>query len=316
MPTFRTIIPLKKQKQTFGYHDKFMLMGSCFAENMGDYLQKNQFQTLVNPFGIIFNTASLSKIIHRLVNLDYFTSKDCFENQGIWSSFEVHSCMNNLTEVEFLDNLNQQIDVAHRYIKESTVFILTLGTSWVYKHIDTNEIVANCHKIEQKKFEKHLLSTVENEKYLNQIIQDLKTINPEIKLIITVSPVRHIKDGFVENTLSKAQLISAIHSILTIDMDYFPSYEIMMDDLRDYRFYAEDMLHPNQLATAYIWENFIQSYFSEETHQILKLVYQINNGLNHRPFNENHESHIKFKSDLSQKIHGLKQNYPWMFNNK
>jgi hypothetical protein len=313
MSEFRTKLKIKDAANKFSYHDKFMLMGSCFAENMGEYLENHQFQSLINPFGIIFNTASLSKIIKRIVDLTYFNENDIFSHLDVWSSFDVHSQMNKTSSSEFLKILNNQLDLAHQFLKETPVFILTLGTSWVYKHLKTNEIVANCHKIQQTQFEKKLLTVNENEYYLNEIIKTIQAFNQNIKIIMTVSPVRHIKDGFVENNWSKANLISALYPLQNKSILYFPSYEILMDELRDYRFYAEDMLHPNKIATDYIWTFFCQTYFSEETFQTMKTVAQINSMQAHRVSQPDTESYQNFKTTLENKILSLQNKYPWMF---
>ena len=221
--------------------------------------------------------------------------------------------MNKTSSSEFLNNLNKQLDLAHQFLKETRVFILTLGTSWVYKHSKTNEIVANCHKIPQTQFEKKLLTVNENEYYLNEIIKTIQAFNQNIQIIMTVSPVRHIKDGFVENNWSKANLISALHSLQNKSILYFPSYEILMDELRDYRFYAADMLHPNKIATDYIWTFFCQKYFTEETLLTMKTVAQINNMKAHRVSQPDTEAYQNFKTTLENKILSLQNKYPWMF---
>jgi hypothetical protein len=187
-----------------------------------------------------------------------------------------------------------------------------LGTSWVYRHIETNEIVANCHKVPQKQFVKEMLSIAQIESSLQNIISETQLVNPNCNFIFTVSPVRHIKDGFVENTLSKAHLISALHAInfQLPTSNYFPSYEIMMDELRDYRFYAEDMLHPNQTAIDYIWIKFFENYVSEKEFSLMNQVCEIQRALKHRPFNPNSESHLKFLENLNQKINTLVNKHP------
>lgn len=312
MQTFRTIIPINTKK-SYNYSDKFMLMGSCFAENIGDYLITNQFQTMINPFGIIFNTHSLVNIIERMVRLNYFSIEDVFENQEVWSSYEVHSCMNALSRDELIRSLNNQIDLSYQFLKNTKVFILTLGTSWVYEDKTSNKIVANCHKIPQKNFEKKILSSDDNLQNLSKIIHLIKSINPDINVILTISPVRHIKDGFIENNWSKSNLISAVHQLNVQNVKYFPSYEIMTDELRDYRFYKEDMLHPNKIAIDYIWEKFIETYFTENTLQTLKTVDQINKMKSHRVMSTNTMAYGKFQTELKNKIIKLQNQYDWMF---
>jgi len=223
--------------------------------------------------------------------------------------------LSNASKEELLVNLNAIIYSLHKSIVEATHFIITYGTSWVYRNLETNEIVANCHKVPQKQFKKELLSVETIQKSIENTNQLIQSINPKVHFIFTVSPVRHFKDGFVENQISKAHLISAIHSTHNSQLtthNYFPSYEIMMDELRDYRFYAEDMIHPNCVAIDYIWQRFSETSISEESQSIMKEIETIQKGLAHRPFNTNSESHIKFIEKLDEKITKLVSQYPFI----
>ena len=289
-----------------------MLLGSCFAENMGEKFEYFKFRNVVNPFGIIFNAVSIEKLIHRVVNKIVFTEKDIFFYNDLWHCFEVHSQLSNPNKEEFLSNLNAILELMYQQITSLTHCIITLGTSWVYRNNNSNEIVANCHKVPQKEFTKELVSIEENVKCIQNIISLVHSLNPECNFIFTVSPVRHIKDGFVENNVSKAHLISAIHTInhQPSTINYFPSYEIMMDELRDYRFYAEDMLHPSQTAIDYIWIKFFENYINQKEFVTMNQVCEIQRALKHRPFNPNSESHQKFLKNLNQKIFELKKNLP------
>jgi hypothetical protein len=300
-----------------------MLLGSCFAENMGEKFEYFKFQTVVNPFGIIFNPVSLAKIIERSIEKKYFTEDDIFFHNDLWHCYEVHSELSNSDKNTFLNSLNELINSTHQQLNDSTHIIITLGTSWVYRNIASNEIVANCHKVPQKQFTKELLSILQIEESLESIISLVHSVNPNCKFIFTVSPVRHIKDGFVENTLSKAHLIAAIHTVLnrkfstsleltTQNNIYFPSYEIMMDELRDYRFYAEDMLHPSQTAVDYIWIQFFENYISESEFGLMNDICSIQKGLKHRPFNPNTESHQKFLNQLYLKIKNIQNQLPFI----
>jgi GSCFA family len=303
---FRTQIPISKSNNLIDYNARIVSLGSCFAQNMGEKFNYFKFQNIVNPFGIIFNPVSIEKIMSRVVNEEYYTQKDIFFHNERWHCFEAHSDLSHENKNVFIDNLNQIVKSTNQQITKSTHIIITLGTSWVYKNIETNAIVANCHKVPQKQFAKELLSVEVIQNSLQQIISLVKTINKEAKFIFTVSPVRHIKDGFVENTLSKSHLITAIHGLLNTEYyentEYFPSYEIMMDELRDYRFYAEDMLHPNQVAINYIWERFFQIQITEEVYQTMQDVCSIQRSLQHKPFNINSESHQQFLSKLKDKM--------------
>lgn len=309
---FQTQIPIQKYDFPIDYTSKVLSLGSCFAENMAEKLEYFKFENVVNPFGIIFNPVSLEKVIVRCLHKKYFTEKDIFYHNEAWHCYEVHSELSNPNKEEFLSTLNQLIDSTNQNIEKLTHCLITLGTSWVYRHIETNEIVANCHKVPQKQFVKELLSIAQIETSLQNIISEIQAVNPNCNFIFTVSPVRHIKDGFVENTLSKAHLISALNAsnFQLPTSNYFPSYEIMMDELRDYRFYAEDMLHPNQTAIDYIWIKFFENYIDEKDFSLMNQVCEIQRALKHRPFNPNSESHLKFLENLNQKITVLQQKFP------
>lgn len=318
---FTTKISVQKSSFPIDYDSKIMLLGSCFAENIGKKFSYFKYQATTNPFGIIFNAVSLEKLIRRVVENKKFTENDIFFYNELWHCYEVHSELSNPDKDLFLSHLNSILESTHRHIAALTHCIITLGTSWVYSNIETHEIVANCHKVPQKQFTKELLSIEQTEKSLQNIILLIHSVNPNCHFIFTVSPVRHIKDGFIENTLSKAHLIAAIHSILNKkfstslevtnqNRNYFPSYEIMMDELRDYRFYAEDMLHPNQTAIDYIWLRFYEHYISESAVKLMEEVDAIQKGLAHRPFNPNTESHQKFLAQLNLKIETIKKKLP------
>ena len=292
-----------------------MLLGSCFAENMGNKFDYFKFQATTNPFGIIFNAVSLEKLIRRAVENRMFTENDIFFHNDLWHCFEVHSELSNPDKDTFLESLNDLIRLTNQQLNDSTHIIITLGTSWVYRNIESNEIVANCHKVPQKQFTKELLSINQTEESLQSIISLIHSVNPNCNFIFTVSPVRHIKDGFVENTLSKAHLVAAIHKTITNNpslITYFPAYEIMMDELRDYRFYAEDMLHPNQTAIDYIWIQFFENYISESEFGLMNEICSIQKGLKHRPFNPNTESHQKFLNQLDLKIQTIQNQHPFI----
>ncbi len=301
---FTTKIPILKSTQPIDYSSKLLLLGSCFAENMGDKLEYYKFENTVNPFGIIFNPVSIERLIERIVNKIEFTEKDLFFHNERWHCYEVHSDLSHENKDQFLENLNAILQSTNNQITKSTHVLITYGTSWIYKLKSTNEVVANCHKVPQAAFEKEILAVEILEKSIQNTIDLIHKINPNCSFIFTISPVRHIKDGFVENQLSKAHLISALHSssFQLPTSSYFPSYEIMMDELRDYRFYAEDMLHPSQVAIDYIWERFSETNISEESHSIMQEVETIQKALAHRPFNPNSESHLQFLSKLQDKI--------------
>ncbi len=304
---FSTKISIPKSKYPIDYESKIVSLGSCFAENMGEKFEYFKFQNTVNPFGIIFNPVSIEKLVSRIINQQEFTENDVFFHNERWHCFEVHSDLSHENKSAFLNQLNQIIEQSNHRIIESTHIIITYGTSWIYQLKTTNEVVANCHKVPQSNFEKVILSVATIEKSIQNTIDSIRKVNPNCNIIFTVSPVRHLKDGFIENQRSKAHLITAIHQVIA---DYFPSFEILIDELRDYRFYASDMLHPSQMAIDYIWERFFETAISEDSYPIMETVCSIQKGLTHRPFHPNSKSHQKFLDDIHRKIHDLQQQFP------
>ncbi|WP_298303618.1 GSCFA domain-containing protein [Flavobacterium sp.] len=301
---FTTKIPIQKSNFPIDYFSKILLLGSCFSENIGEKFAYFKFHNTINPFGIIFNPVSIEKLVNRIVNRIQFTENDIFFHNDLWHSYEVHSELSNSNKEDFLNNLNSILEDTSNEILNATHIIITYGTSWVYKNKESDEIVANCHKVPQKHFTKEILSIKTIEKSIQNTIQFIQKINPNCNFIFTISPVRHIKDGFVENQRSKAHLITAVQSSIfhLPSSNYFPSYEIMMDELRDYRFYADDMLHPSQAAIDYIWIKFFENYVDENEFATMQQVCDIQKALHHKPFNPNSESHQKFLENLKQKI--------------
>jgi GSCFA family len=310
---FTTKIPIQKFQNPITYKSKIMALGSCFAENMSEKFDYFKFENTVNPFGIIFNPVSIDKLVNRIVHKIEFTEKDIFFYNDLWHCYEVHSELSNPNKEAFLATLNDLISLTIQQLNSSTHIIITLGTSWVYRNIENNEIVANCHKVPQKQFTKEILSIETIEKSIQNTIALIQNVNPNCNFIFTVSPVRHIKDGFIENQRSKSHLISAIHNIMNCQLsniNYFPSFEIMIDELRDYRFYAEDMLHPNQIAIDYIWIKFFENYVSETEFETMNEVCSIQRSLKHKPFNPDSENHRKFLQNLNNKMTNLAERFP------
>ena len=314
---FTTKIPIGKFENPITYESKLLALGSCFSENIAEKFQYYKFQTTTNPFGIIFNPVSIENLVKRAVNKLDFTENDIFFHNELWHCYEVHSELSNSDKYVFLNTLNELIATTHNQILSLTHCFITLGTSWIYRNVASEQIVANCHKVSQKEFTKELLSIAVIEESLANIINLIHSINPNCNLIFTVSPVRHIKDGFVENTLSKAHLITALQSVLksekcSLNTKYFPSYEIMMDELRDYRFYADDLLHPSKMAVDYIWERFAKAMISEESQLTMEEIATIQKGLAHRPFNPNTESHLRFVANVNGKIAKIRSKFPFI----
>lgn len=316
---FRTKIPIKEAEPKIDYESKIFLIGSCFVENIGKKLDFYKLQNFQNPFGILFHPLAIEKFFKKLSQNELYTEKDIFQHQERWHCFDAHSSLSNPDAEVLLKNLNSALKKSSEFLQQSSHMVITLGTAWSYYHLESEQSVANCHKVPQKQFRKELQSVEEIEVSLSNIVLFVKEINPTITVIFTVSPVRHLKDGFVENQRSKAHLITAIHNLLEnrksnlplgFKGNYFPSYELMMDELRDYRFYGEDMLHPSQTAINYIWKRFTEAWFSEASLSVLNEVENIQKGLAHRPFNPNSEAHLRFLEKLKSQILALKKQYP------
>ena len=308
-----TPIKLSRQNPPINYSSKVLLLGSCFAQNMGAKLEYYKFQQCTNPFGILFHPVAIEKLITRAVNQTWFTSKDVFLQNEQWHCFLAHSKLSNTSEEDLISALNSALEKLRFSLLEASHVVFTFGTAWVYRHLENDTIVANCHKVPQKEFVKQLLSPDDVSDVLLGIETKLRTINPTCSIINTVSPVRHIKDGLIANSRSKAHLIAGVQEIVSPEKlnHYFPSYEIMMDELRDYRYYKEDLIHPNQTAIAIIWNAFTGSWICPETAALQKKIATIQSGLLHTPFNGHSKAHIHFKKDLETKISEIKEQLPW-----
>ena len=309
----QTQIPFKKQSDNLiNYASNILLIGSCFVENIGNKLEYFKFQNLLNPFGILFHPKAIETLIADSFGKKKYSEKDIFFYNEQWHSFDAHSKLSNPSKEILLLELNSQLGLTNQKIQKASHVIITLGTAWIYRFVESQNIVANCHKVPQKQFSKELLSVEEIVQSLENMVRLIKKANPDVAIIFTVSPVRHLKDGFIENSQSKSHLITAIYSILKDNIHYFPSYEIMMDELRDYRFYAEDMIHPNHLSIEYIWNKFKEVWISEDSNKIMDEVDVIQKGLQHKPFNPNSESHQKFLQNLEISKQQLKLKLPFI----
>ena len=291
------------------------MLGSCFAENISDKFEYFKFQSVSNPFGILFHPKAIETLITKAVNGYEYSEKDVFYHNEQWHCYDAHSKLSNVSKERLLNDLNENLKIANNQICNATHIIITLGTAWVYSLLETENTVANCHKVPQKNFNKSLLSVDAICNALKSMVSAIQSVNKSASIIFTVSPVRHIKDGFIENTHSKAHLITAIHSLLSTQLEsrslhYFPSYEIMLDELRDYRFYKEDMLHPNQTAIQYIWKKFLEVWMASEAFSVMKDVDVVQKGLMHKPFNSKSEAHIKFLQKLEAGKRALELQFP------
>ena len=312
---FRTQIPILKNNRPIDYDSRVVSLGSCFAVNISEKLRHFKFSTTLNPFGILFHPEALNNFITTVSKRKNITEKELFFHNECWHSFDVHSELSHPDQQQLINILNKRILESYAAITAASHLIITLGTAWVYRNNDSGEIVANCHKVPQKHFKKEILSIAAIIANLKNSIKAIKEMNSEAHVIFTISPVRHSKDGFVENQRSKAHLIAALQAVLhqpvfENETYYFPSYEVMMDELRDYRFYAEDMIHPSALAIDYIWSKFQEASIAEDCYPVMKRVDAIQKSLAHRPFHSDSQSHQKFVKDLRSKISQLESDYP------
>lgn len=311
----QTNIPFKKEiYNPITYDANVCLLGSCFSTHIGQKLAYYKFKTFQNPLGILFQPKAIENLILKAINQHTFTEADIFYANERWHCFEAHSELSHTDKNVLLENLNLAVAETNTFLREASHVIITLGTAWAYRHIETDTFVANCHKVPQKQFLKEILSVDEVAASVENCVALLRNINPKITILFTVSPVRHTKDGFIENQRSKAHLLAGIHQIVSNrhQIHYFPSYELMMDELRDYRFYADDMIHPNSLAINYIWEKFTHAWVSDESEKMMETVENIQKGLAHKPFNPESEQHQKFIAKLQAKIANLQAEFPFM----
>lgn len=305
---FRTKISIESSANLISHANKVLLVGSCFTENIGNLLLQLQFQVYQNPHGIIYNPVSIFNSIAEVATTRKYTEKDLLLNNELYVSLNHHGKFSGLEKGQVLNSINDEIQHANEHFKESDFIVITLGTSFVYEYLELQKIAANCHKIPNTKFAKRLLT-------IPEIIEAFGTIQLYLqnkKIIFTVSPVRHWRDGAVENQRSKSILIEGIHQIIDAHSNciYFPAYEIMMDELRDYRFYEKDMLHPNTVAVEYIWQRFSETYFSASTQQINQQIAKINLLLQHRIKHENTNEQKQFNASVEKAIEKFKEEFP------
>jgi hypothetical protein len=288
------------------HQSKILCMGSCFAQTIGQKMKNAKFDVLINPFGTLFHPLSLSDLLDRVLFSDPLDEEGILERDGLFLHLSTHSDVVGNTPEELIERYRQRLNLTRTYLEQGSHLILTLGTSWIYEHKKFGR-VANCHKLPQKLFSKTLSDLEEMEMGLLGVLENFSRVFPKLKIILTLSPVRHIKDGISENQLSKS-LLRVLCSNLEkrlVSVTYFPAYEIMMDELRDYRFYRSDLVHPSQEAEEYIWEKWKRSIFPEATLEKVGEIKKIQLDLAHRPFNPNTETYLKFLQNLLEKLERL-----------
>lgn len=314
MEPYRTTFTIPASDFPVTYKTPTVFIGSCFTENIGQRLLELKFPVDINPFGVIYNPCSVKNSLEILIRKKEFSEKDLifFDNQ--WVSFYHQTSFSDPDLKQCLKGINKRINYSSDLLKKADFLFITFGTARVFEWKDTGQVVSNCHKIPADKFTRRLLTPKEITGIFTSLIDELRIFNSRLRIVFTVSPVRHWKDGATGNQISKATLLLAIRNLNEHfpDTSYFPAYELMMDDLRDYRYYAEDMIHLNKTAIDYIWEKFGNSFFDKETTANTMEVNKILQAYNHRPMKSDSESHIKFLEKNLELVKQLHDKYPFL----
>jgi hypothetical protein len=310
---FQTLVEVPKYRWQTGYSQKCIFMGSCFTENIGTRMEKLKYDVDINPFGILYNPFSVSNGLRILLQQKEFKAEDLIFADGLWHSFSHHGRFSSADENEALEQINSRIKSSAGFLKNAGFLFITFGTAWIYKFKKTGQPVSNCHKIPAKEFERVRLNVDEIVDEYRDLLTEIRKVNPSIKVVFTVSPIRHWKDGAIENQRSKAVLLLTIDKLINEFGDdycaYFPAYEIVMDELRDYRFYAEDMIHISDVAVEHIWEKFQSALIDKESQQIAAHVQKIVKAASHRPIHKNTTEYNQFLLQMKKQIEDLETKY-------
>ena len=305
----RTELRISPATFNFGLQDSVITVGSCFADAIGNRLHNNKFKALVNPFGTVYNPISIHKLLLTALNAEAPHPHGYCQRDGLFLHHDFHSSFYAANQGSLQEKLKAPINAVGEWLHSCRVLMITYGTAWVYEQKSTKEIVANCHKIPQEQFEKFLITQKRILESWDAFYTKLKAINPSIQILLTVSPVRHVKDTLELNSVSKATLRLTCHTIATSNpqVTYFPAYEILQDDLRDYRFYESDLIHPTKQAEDYVWQKFGDTFFDSDAKQFLERWSKVRAALQHRPFNPSSDSHQKFLQKLLLDLTDLSQ---------
>ena len=310
-----TTVHVTPSEKKIGYGDKILLLGSCFADNIGAKFEEHYFQTTINPFGTLYNPASIAKAV---LDMGYGSSgMGLVEHNGLWHSMMHHGSYSGVDKEEVIARCEESRIQMRETLQQASVVIVTFGTAWVYEY--NGEVVANCHKLPANRFVRRRLTVNEIVDMWQPIIASM----PDKHWIFTVSPIRHIKDGLHENQVSKAILLQAVDRLIsmslsynlsteTLHCSYFPSYEIMLDELRDYRFYAEDMVHPSAVAVDYIWQRFVETYMTTDTQQEMRILHQLWRDRHHRFLHPDSPEAEQFAEHIKTRLQALQPRYPWL----
>ena len=313
--SFRTPIQLDPLPTQITHKKPVMLLGSCFTESIGEKLEHYLFDTIINPFGVIYNPLSVKRALESLLHKERYSKDDLDLYNELWFSFDHYTKYSDLDLELALSKINRDFLAAKEKLNSAGFLIITFGTAFTYRYKASGDIVCNCHKIPAKEFDRFLLSPKSIIKEYSQLMSDLLVANPELQIVFTVSPVRHIKDGLAENQRSKSTLLHAIHELVaqfSNSAHYFPAYEIMIDDLRDYRFYDDDLVHPNKQGIKYIWEIFQESALSKEAREIIRELEPLLRDRAHRPLHTTTSNYQKFSEQVKKKEENIRRKYPYL----
>ncbi len=307
MDAFRTevtVIP----RPPIDHQQVIITTGSCFSDAIGNRLVENKFDTSVNPFGTSYNPISIHRTLTMACDPSTLSTESFTSREGTWFHYDFHSQFNGETRDALAEKLERRVEEARSWLARADVILITYGTAWVFRKVDTQQIVANCHKQPAAQFQKQLLSVSEITEDFERLLAQVRSLRPNLRVILTLSPVRHTKDTLELNQVSKSILRQAIFQITERNpaIEYFPAYEIMLDDLRDYRFYASDLIHPSDLAIDYIWDKFIQAYFNSTTKNLCERWQKVRRSMQHRPFHPRTEGYRLFLSSVVRDLDELK----------
>jgi hypothetical protein len=311
---FQLPITIPSLPQPIGYGDKLLLVGSCFTEHIGNALRDWKFETLQNPNGILFDPASVATSLISYIRPQHYGEEDLVFFNELWQSWQHHGIFSHVDRDQCLAAVNASQVRAHAFLREADWLVITLGSAWSYRLVDGGAAVANCHRAPAQTFYKHLMTIEEINTALDSCLHQLFYFNPNLQVLFTVSPVRHIRDGVVDNNRSKARLIESVHHLVGKfnRLFYFPAYELVVDVLRDYRFFDIDMVHPNYPATAFVLEKFVQHCVDEPGRRLLEEIKKIVIARRHKPFQPSTQAHRRFLQDHWQKTAELIRQYPFL----
>ncbi|MCS6933929.1 MAG: GSCFA domain-containing protein [Chitinophagales bacterium] len=316
--SYRTVVSPSPAPFTIHHDHKILTVGSCFSENIGNKFKQYKFNICINPFGQQYNPYSIAQALVRLVDAQPYCEEDLVFHDELYHSFDHHGCFSAPTISAALENINTRLKSDAAFLRHADYIFLTFGTSHYFSLKENGRIVSNCHKLSGNFFDRKLFAPTEITACMREAISKVKSVNPGVKFILTISPVRYFAFGVYENSVSKAHLFTALHELLqSIDnLFYFPAYELVIDDLRDYRFYAEDMLHPNYLATQYVWEKICETFLSENTRSLLQKIDDVLMAARHRPRNPSSAAHRKFVQKYLQLIQELQVKHNLQFDDE